>query len=57
MRVAPKVELSPEQAVVLEQRSRGRSIPARVVERARIILLAAHSKRRVEVCGWVNDSA
>ena len=49
MRVAPKVELSPEQAAVLEQQSRGRSIPARVVERARIILLAAGGKQDKEI--------
>jgi hypothetical protein len=34
MRVAPKVELSPEQAKVLEQRSRGRSIRQTVVDEA-----------------------
>jgi transposase len=49
MRVAPKVELSTEQAAVLEQRSRGRSLPARVVERARIILLAAAGKQNKEI--------
>jgi len=34
---------------VLEQRSRGRSIPARAVERARIILLAAGGKQNKEI--------
>ena len=56
MRVAPKVELSPEQAVVLEQRSRGRSIPARVVERARIILLAAGGKQDKEIASALQIS-
>lgn len=47
MRVAPTVELSTEQKQILEQRSRGRSLPARVVERARIVLLAAGGKSRI----------
>jgi transposase len=41
MRVARPVELSPEQQTALEQYSRGRSIPARLLERARILLRAA----------------
>ena len=56
MRVAPKVELNPEQAVVLEQRSRGRSIPARVVERSRIILLAAGGKQDKEIASELQIS-
>ena len=49
MRVAPVVSLSWEQREVLEQRSRGRSLPARVVERARIVLLAAAGKQNKEI--------
>jgi transposase len=56
MRVAPKVELNPEQAVVLEQQSRGRSIPARVVERSRIILLAASGKQDKEIASELQIS-
>ena len=41
MRIAPAIELSPEQRAALEQWARGRSLPARVVERARIVLRAA----------------
>ena len=41
MRVARPVKLSPEQRSVLEQHSRARSLPARLVERARIVLQAA----------------
>ena len=41
MRVARKVELSSEDRAVLEQQARGRSLPARLVERSRIVLLAA----------------
>ena len=41
MRIAAAVELSAEQKQALERMARGRSLPARVVERARIVLLAA----------------
>ena len=41
MRIAPAIELSPDQRATLEQWARGRSLPARVVERARIVLRAA----------------
>lgn len=49
MRVAPAVHLSPQQREALEQRSRARSAPARVVERARIVLLAAAGKQHKEI--------
>jgi transposase len=41
MRIAPIIKLTSEQRAGLEQRARGRSLPARVVERARIVLRAA----------------
>jgi transposase len=41
MRVARPVELNLEQRSTLERHARARSIPARLVERARIVLLAA----------------
>src|SRR2546425_12740347 len=41
MRVARPVILHPEQRSLLEQYGRGRSLPARWVERARIVLRAA----------------
>jgi transposase len=41
MRLAQPVKLTPEQRTVLEQHSRARSMPARLVERARIVLRAA----------------
>jgi hypothetical protein len=41
MRIAPAVGLSSDQQATLEQWARSRSLPARVVERARIVLLAA----------------
>jgi DNA-binding CsgD family transcriptional regulator len=41
MRTAAAVELNPEQRRTLERMARGRSLPARVVERAQVVLLAA----------------
>src|SRR5271168_1574442 len=41
MRRAPAIVLNPEQRTALERLARARSEPARVVERARIVLLAA----------------
>ena len=40
MRIAAQVELSPEQRTALERMARQHSLPLRVVERARIVLLA-----------------
>jgi len=40
MRLAPAVELNAEQKTILERMARRRSLPARVVERARIVLRA-----------------
>jgi transposase len=41
MRVARAISLNPDQRRILQQQARGRSLPARVVERARIVLRAA----------------
>ena len=49
MRVAPAVELTSEQRLTLEQWARGRSMAARQVERARIVLLAADGKQDIEI--------
>jgi transposase len=49
MRVAPSVDLKPEQREALEQRSRARSLPARIVERARIVLMAGAGKQDKEI--------
>lgn len=56
MRVAPVVQLSPQQREALEQRSRARSLPARVVERARIVLLAAEGKQNKEIAEQIGIS-
>ena len=49
MRIAPAIELTPDQQSILEARARSRSLPARVVERSRIVLLAAASKQDKEI--------
>jgi len=49
MRVAPAIVLSPEQQENLEQHSRARSLAARMVERARIVLLAAAGRQDKEI--------
>jgi len=49
MRIAPVIALSPEQRTVLESQARSRSLPLRVVERARIVLLAAAGQRDKDI--------
>jgi len=49
MRIAPVITLSPEQRTVLESQARSRSLPLRVVERARIVLFAASGQQDKEI--------
>lgn len=49
MRVARAVILSPEQRRNLEANARARSLPARLVERSRIVLMAASGKQDREI--------
>jgi transposase len=49
MRVARKVVLNGQQLEILQQRARARSLPARVVERARIVLRAAAGLQDKEI--------
>jgi transposase len=49
MRIAPAITLSPDQRTVLQQQARSRSLPARAVERARIVLLAGEGRQDKEV--------
>ena len=49
MRQACEITLSDEERATLERWARGRSIPARQVMRARIVLLAAEGKRNIEI--------
>ena len=51
MRVAPAVVLTHDQRRTLEQWARGRSLPARQVERARIVLLAADGEQDINIAG------
>lgn len=56
MRVAPQVILTEDQAQILQQWARGRSLPARLVERARVVLLAAAGKQDLEIAAQVGIS-
>ncbi|MEA3005649.1 MAG: hypothetical protein QOI94_918 [Acidobacteriaceae bacterium] len=49
MRVAPAIELSAEAQLTLEKLSRRRTTPIRVVQRSRIILLAAEGMQNKEI--------
>lgn len=54
MRVAPTVTLTESQREQLESNVRGRSLPARVVERSRIVLLAAAGRRDSDIAAALN---
>ena len=56
MRVAPPVIIDPSQRETLQQWARSRSLPARQVERAKIILLAAEGKTDLEIAATLNIS-
>lgn len=49
MRVAAAIELTDEERVTLERWSRGRSTPARLVQRAKIVLAAAAGSRNDQI--------
>ena len=54
MRVARPVVLNPAQRKALEQHSRARSLPARLVERARIVLRAADGLQDRQIAEELN---
>ena len=56
MRVAPPVVLTEDQKRTLHQWALGRSLPARQVERARVVLLAAAGKQDLEIAAEVGIS-
>ena len=56
MRVAPPVELTEDQERALRQWARGRSLPARQVERARVVLLAVAGKQDLEIAAEIGIS-
>src|SRR5690348_14685514 len=56
MRVAPQIVLTRDQEQVLQQWARGRSLPARQVERARVVLLAAEGRQDLEIAAEIGIS-
>src|SRR6266545_5473446 len=56
MRVAPLIQLSPNDRTVLERFARGRRTPVRLVLRARIVLLAAEGLENREIAVKLNTS-
>lgn len=56
MRVAAQIVLTLDQQQTLHQWARGRSLPARQVERARIVLLAAAGKQDLEIATEIGIS-
>ena len=56
MRVAPPIVLTEEQERILRQWARRRSLSARQVERARIVLLAAAGKQDLEIAAEIGIS-
>jgi transposase len=56
MRIAPRVVLTEDQERTLQQWARGRSLPSRQVERARVVLLAAAGKQDLEIASAVGIS-
>ncbi len=54
MRIAAAVVLNPEQRQALERMARARSMPARLVERARIVLLAADGMENKQIARRMN---
>ena len=54
MRIAAAVALNPEQRQALERMARSRSMPARLVERARIVLLAADGMENKQIARRMN---
>src|ERR1017187_4302024 len=56
MRVAPAIVLTEDQERTLQLWSRGRSLPARQVERAQVVLLAAAGKQDLEIAAELGIS-
>jgi transposase len=57
MRIARPIELNTLQKQKLEQYARARSLPIRLVERARIVLLAAEGKQDKEIAAELGTTA
>jgi hypothetical protein len=52
-----QVVLTDEQVQILRQWARGRSLPARQVERARLVLMAAEGKQDLEIACEIGISS
>ncbi len=57
MRVAPPIDLTAEQQEALEQCARARSLSVRLVQRARIVLLAAAGKQDKDIAAELGITA
>lgn len=53
MRVAPAITLTDKDRKTLQSWSRGRSTPARLVQRARIVLLAADGRENIDIANEI----
>ena len=49
MKSAPRITLSDEQQAILARWSRGRSTPVRLLQRAKIVLLAAEGRMNKDI--------
>src|SRR5688572_22097637 len=56
MRIAPPIQLKPEEREELKRTARARSLPSRQVERARIVLLASEGKQDIEIAAELSIS-
>ena len=56
MRVAPSITLTPQERTTLERWSRGRSTPARLVLRARIVLAAASGQQNKDIAAALSTT-
>jgi hypothetical protein len=56
MRTAPVVKLTDEERTQLEKYSRGRSVPVRLVQRAKIILMAAENLQNIDIAAQLQNS-
>ena len=56
MRIAPPVIINTSQRKILQQWARSRSLPARQVERARVVLLAAEGKTDLDIAASLKIS-
>ena len=57
MRVAPTIKIDPDQKKTLERQARARSLPSRVVERSRIVLMAASGLQDVQIAARLGITA